>query len=171
MIPRYRVLARRIEIELAALDNTQQVARRHWQRSLIQETDRDAFFNSVALNLHSFYSGLERIFELIANELDGGVLGGSGWHSELLQQMTLDLKDIRPPVLESSTAAQLDEYRKFRHRIRNIYAGDLDASRMQILVEKLPLLWELLQQELGAFVRFLEGIANSDESSVIFPDD
>jgi hypothetical protein len=42
---------------------------------------------------------------------------------------------------------------------------------MQTLVEKLPLLWELLQQELGAFVRFLEGIANSDESSVIFPDD
>jgi hypothetical protein len=74
-------------------------------------------------------------------------------------------------VLESSTAAQLDEYRKFRHRIRNIYAGDLDANRMQTLVEKLPLLWELLQQELGAFVRFLEGIANSDESSVISPDD
>ena len=37
--------------------------------------DQDAYLNSVALNLHSFYSGLERIFELIAQELDGGVRG------------------------------------------------------------------------------------------------
>ena len=40
----------------------------------------------MALNLHSFYSALERIFELIAQELDGGVLGGDAWHTEMLRE-------------------------------------------------------------------------------------
>ena len=112
MIPRYRVLQQRIAAEIDDLERTQQAARRHWQRSLTAEADQDAYVNSVALNLHSFYSGLERVFELIAVELDGGAIGGADWHTELLQQMTLDLKRIRPPVLTRVTAAQLDEYRK-----------------------------------------------------------
>jgi hypothetical protein len=40
--------------------------------------------------------------------------------------MSLDVPDVRPPVLQTETAARLDEYRKFRHRIRNIYATNLD---------------------------------------------
>ena len=67
----------------------------------------------MALNLHSFYSALERVFELIALELDGGALGGESWHIELLRQMSLDVPDVRPPVLQPDTAVRLDEYRKF----------------------------------------------------------
>ena len=126
--------------------------------------DQDAFINSVALNLHSFYSGLERLFELIAIELDGGPLGGDSWHTELLKQMALDLGDIRPPVLGSETAAWLDEYRKFRHLVRNIYTTNLDINRIEHLVEDLPELWEELRQELNAFLQFLGAIARADES-------
>jgi len=72
----------------------------------------------VALNLHSFYSALERVFELIALELDGGALGGENWHTELLRQMSTDVPGVRPPVLQPDTAAGLDEYRKFRHRMK-----------------------------------------------------
>lgn len=94
----------------------------------------------MALNLHSFYSGLERLFELIALEFDGGLLGGDAWHTELLRQIALDVPDVRPPVLQPNTATQLDEYRKFRHRIRNIYATNLDPDRMAPLVIGLPAL-------------------------------
>jgi len=116
----------------------------------------------VALNLHSFYSALERIFELIALELDGGTLGGETWHTELLRQMSLDVPDLRPPVLQAETAARLDEYRKFRHRIRNIYAMNLDPDRMAPLVAGLPILWPAIQQELIAFAVFLGNLAEAD---------
>ena len=121
MIARYQVLSRRIELELGELERTQAAAQRHWQTARTTTIDQDAYLNSVALNLHGFYSGLERIFELIAQELDGGVVGGDAWHTELLRQMALDVPDVRPPVLQMVTADQLDEYRKFRHRIRNAW--------------------------------------------------
>lgn len=163
MIPRYRVLQQRIAAEIDDLERTQQAAQRHWQRAQSAGADQDAYVNSVALNLHSFYSGLERILELIAVELDGGTLGGADWHTELLQQMTLDLKKIRPSVLARATAAHLDEYRKFRHRVRNIYAMSLDPVRMQPLVEELPALWTDVRRDLSAFAQFLDALAEDDQ--------
>ncbi len=111
MIARYQVLSRRIELELGEIEYTQAAVQRHWQMARAATVDQDAYLNSVALNLHSFYSGLERVFELIAQELDGGVMGGEAWHTELLRQMALDVPDVRPPVMQPSTADQLDEYR------------------------------------------------------------
>ena len=162
MIARYRLLTRRIQLELEDLDRTQAAIQKHWQTARRTATDQDAYLNSVALNLHSFYSALERVFELIALELDGGALGGESWHTELLRQMSLDVPDVRPPVLQAETAARLDEYRKFRHRIRNIYATNLDPDRMASLVISLPDLWLAIRQELAAFAMFLSDLAEAD---------
>ena len=81
MIARYQVLARRVHLELEELERTQAAIWKHWQIAIRTANDQDAYLNSVALNLHSFYSGLERIFELIALELDGGALGGEAWRA------------------------------------------------------------------------------------------
>jgi hypothetical protein len=136
---------------------------RHWKRSLTAAADQDAYLNSVALNLHGFYSGLERIFELIAAELDGTRLGGERWHVELLKQMTLDLPNLRPPVLNANTAAHLDEYRKFRHLIRNLYTTNIVPAEMEKLVTGLPPLWSQIRQELAVFVKFLDELTHADE--------
>jgi hypothetical protein len=166
VIPRYLALRERIHTELEALDQTQQAVARHWSRTLTVMADQDAYINSVALNLHSFYSGLEHLFELIAIELDGGTLGGADWHIELLRQMTLDLPQVRPPVLSKESAAKLDEYRKFRHRVRNIYATNLDPQRMRPLVEELGLLWADIREELNRFADFLAALAQTDNGTV-----
>lgn len=99
---------------------------------------------------------------MIAVELDGGALGREAWHAELLRQMTLDLPGTRPPVLRKDTAAQLDEYRKFRHLVRNIYATSLDPARMQPLVEMLPTLWAEIRNQLMTFSQFLLDLAADD---------
>lgn len=164
MIARYQVLARRIQLEIEELNRTQAAVQKHWQIALRTATDQDAYLNSVALNLHSLYSGLERVFELIALELDGGALGGEAWHAELLRQMSLDVPDVRPAVLDQDTADKLDEYRKFRHRVRNIYATNLDPDRMVHLVTGLTALWPQIRTELVAFTKFLGELANVNES-------
>lgn len=155
MMPRYEVLARRIEQELADLERTVSVIRRHWEKAVTAATDQDAYLNSVALNLHGLYSSLERVFELIAVEIDGGTLGGDAWQAELLRQMTVEVPDVRPAVLQPDTASALDDLRRFRHRIRNIYATNLDPERVKPLVTGLPALWQRLRENLGAFVGFL----------------
>jgi len=47
--------------------------------------DTKAPLDGVALNLHSFYSGIERIFELIAANVDDIRPVGENWHQTLLK--------------------------------------------------------------------------------------
>jgi hypothetical protein len=163
MIPRYRLLQQRIRQELTDLDRTHAAVQRHWQTAQTAVVDEDAYLNSVALNLHSFYSGLERIFELIADELDGNRLGGADWHTELLRQMTLDLGSVRPPVLTPKAAQELDELRRFRHVVRNIYAANLIPNRIRPLVEELPAIWMDLRGQLETFNAYLDDLSRADE--------
>jgi hypothetical protein len=163
MIARYRTLGARIRAELLDLERTQAAIMRHWQWAKTAADQQDAYLNSVALNLHAFYSGLERIFELVAADVDGGKPGGSEWHIELLRQMTLDLTPTRPSVLSQETWMALDEYRRFRHLIRNIYATNLKPARIEELVQNLPSLWQRLRNELERFADFLDEMSRADE--------
>ncbi|MCK6628945.1 MAG: antitoxin [Anaerolineae bacterium] len=162
MTLRQKALAQRIRLEIDALEQTTAAIDRHWQRAKTSGADQDAFLNSVALNLHSFYNGLERTMELIALEMDGGTLGGETWHTELLRQMTMELPAVRPAVLSTEASQNLDEYRKFRHRVRNIYAIQLNPARMEYLVVNLPSIWLQTRTELLAFANFLEGLENHE---------
>ncbi len=157
-----KALAQRIRLEIDELEQTTSIVTRHWQRTKTATEDRDAFLNSVALNLHSFYNGLERVMELVATEMDGGALGGTAWHTELLRQMIMELPSVRPAVLSVDSGQRLDEYRKFRHRVRNIYATHLDASRMKHLIEDLSSTWQQVSTELLAFADFLDHLEMND---------
>lgn len=56
---RRQALAQRIRLEVDELERTVAAVSRHWQRAQSSAEDQDAFLNSVALNLHSYYNGLE----------------------------------------------------------------------------------------------------------------
>ena len=77
--------------------------------------EQDVYLDSVALNLHSFYSGLERLFELIARHIDCSVPEGETVHRDLLDQMACEVADIRPAVIGQNNAESLDELRRFSH--------------------------------------------------------
>jgi len=50
----------------------------------------------------------------------------------------------------------LDEYRGFRHIVRNVYAYKFDLVRIERLMQKIAPLFRQLQAELSAFADFLE---------------
>jgi hypothetical protein len=102
----------------------------------IQSGD-DGYWDGVALNLHGFYVGVERILEDIARSFDGSVPEGEDWHRALLLQMAGEISDRRPSVLSRATLQCLDEYRGFRHVVRNVYAFNLRPSRLKELVDEL----------------------------------
>ncbi|MBI3183705.1 MAG: hypothetical protein HYZ28_16325 [Myxococcales bacterium] len=109
--------------------------------------------------VHDFYTGAERIFEKIAPELNGGVPAGHAWHRELLENMTLDLPSVRPPVLGRATAAALEEFLRFRHRFRNLYGFELEWRKLKPLVEAMPGVWALVRSDLERFLAFLDAAA------------
>jgi hypothetical protein len=128
----YAVLAGRIRETLIDLERT--VKRAETLRDKAQQTRDDGYWDGVALNLQSFYTGIERIFIDVARTLEASVPDSPTWHQDLLLQMSAEVSHLRPPVITRETRLYLDEYRNFRHIVRNVYAFNLRPARLQELV-------------------------------------
>lgn len=113
------------------------------------------YLDGVALNLHGFYAGIERIFERIARSVDESVPDGSHWHQALLVQMARPISEVRPSVISEQTRNCLDVYRGFRHLVRNIYTFNLVPSKIGELVKGLPACHQQLVTDLEVFCEFL----------------
>jgi hypothetical protein len=151
------VLAGRILAELQQLELLVQRAERGWVKA--KECQDDFFLDGVALNLHGFYSGLERIFERIASGVEGTVPEGANWHQELLSQIAIEIPGVRPAVISVGLREELEPYRGFRHIVRNVvYAFHLSPEKMEPLVEKLPSVFSSIKNEMIAFGNFLLSI-------------
>ncbi len=113
----------------------------------------------------AFYSWVERLFELIVRHVDRDLdlATGETWHQDLLQRMTKDIQE-RPALISGESASMLDELRRFRHLLRNIYTFNLVPEKMKPLVSSLPELWPRLRAELLAFADFLEDVAQASEA-------
>jgi N6-adenosine-specific RNA methylase IME4 len=158
---RYLELAERVCGELPDLEASIRKAKKSWDSSRRAQRDQDAYLDSVALNIHAFYSGLEKLFELIARHVDGSSPEGIAWHRDLLSRMSDEVTDIRPAVISKEMSKQLDQYLRFRHLVRNVYATNLKPDKMLGLVEGLADLWPKLSAELNAFSEFLKEVAQA----------
>lgn len=110
----------------------------------------------MALNLHGFYSGLERILERLAETVDGSLPKGENWHQALLVQMSKEVTGIRPAVISLQTLKRLDEYRGFRHVVRNVYTFHFDAAKLENLVLGVGDAFAQARAEVLAFADFLD---------------
>jgi len=148
------VLAARILADLREMAVLVQRAELGWDKA--QESHDDYFIDGVALNLHGFYSSLERIFEKIAAVVDGTVPAGANWHQELLSQMSIEIPSERPAVISDSLREELEVYRGFRHIVRNVYTFQLRPEKIAPLVENLSKVFATAKSEISAFARFLQ---------------
>lgn len=154
MNKKYISLSQRIRRELEEIERSVNRIKKAWN---LISTDIDSLYlDSVALNLHNFYSGIERIFELIAEVIDEIRPSSSSWHQELLTQMSIDIPGVRPAVISQEIKDILDEYRAFRHLVRNIYTHRLKVDKLQGLVENIDDVFERVRISLISFCTFLE---------------
>ncbi|MFW5985811.1 MAG: hypothetical protein ACOCQH_00475 [Halanaerobiales bacterium] len=158
MNKKYLALISRIEEEISEIDKLTKKIIEAWGQA--QKNNDSYYLDSVALNLHGFYSAIERIFELIARDIDENFPRGSSWHRDLLIQMKTEIKKVRPAVISRSTYQQLDEYRGFRHVVRNVYTFNLSEKRIQPLVDDLQETYSGLKEELEVFINFIETAAD-----------
>ncbi len=153
MTGRGEVLAQRILAELQDISILVVRAEQGWVKA--RESQDDFFLDGVALNLHGFYSGLERIFERIALAVEDTVPDGANWHQELLIQISAEIPGLRPAVISPDLKEELEPYRGFRHIVRNVYAYNLRPEKMAPLMENLSKVFATVEREIGAFAGFL----------------
>jgi hypothetical protein len=156
------VVVGRIRQELIELQATVERAERALEAASKRERNYDLYLDSAALSLHDYYSGLERIFHQVAATVDHSEPGGREWHRELLTQMSVAIPRVRPAVLSQSTAKMLDEYRAFRHVVRNVYTSELDPERVERLVGQLHQTFQTAEEEIRAFADVLEKTADDN---------
>ena len=70
--------------------------------------------------------------------------------------MTKEVPGIRPAVISTETGTRLDEYRRFRHGVRNVYTYSFNPAKLGKLVRAAPELFARTKPELLAFAAFLE---------------
>jgi predicted nucleotidyltransferase len=150
----YAILIGQIERELSELENL--VRKNHALLVKLRTTQDEDYLGTVALNLHSFYSGVERMLKQIAQTIDRSVPDTADWHRQLLRQVAAPVRRIRAAVLRPETLAMLNEYCSFRHLVRNIYSFNLRLERVDKLAEELPLCLTLLREDLDRFALAIE---------------
>lgn len=165
MNTKYLALISRIEEELFEIDKVVKKINTAWQLAN-KGDDMTYYVDSVALNLHGFYSGVERIFELIAKKIDNNLPEGNSWHQDLLIQMKTELKRVRPAVISRNTYLKLDDYRSFRHVVRKVYTFNLTKKRIEPLVKDVEKVYSQLKEELKDFIDFIEEKMNQKQKDV-----
>jgi hypothetical protein len=120
----------------------------------------DYHVDAVALNLHGFYAGVERLMEAIADTVDRSKPAGANGRQELLRQMASEVPGVRPAVFSVATRNLLDRYRGFRHVVRNVYSFELDPHLVDALIRQLPDVFAAARSDLLAFADFLESCGN-----------
>jgi len=154
MNPQAAILSARIDTELSELKLVVERTLQAWDKAVKQNDD--FYLDSVALNLHAFYSGLERIFEKLASTIDGAVPTAANWHQELLTQMQTEIPSLRPAVISYDLKEALEEYRGFRHVVRNVYTYHLKPEKLNLLVNNLEYTFKMASEELTGFGNFLK---------------
>jgi hypothetical protein len=106
-------LSERIRGEAEELDRIVRRTEGVWRKACRNIGERDIYLDSVALSLHGFYSGIEKLFELISYRIDNNFPTGRTWHRDLILKMTEEVQGVRPAVINNCWLPQLDEFRRF----------------------------------------------------------
>lgn len=70
--------------------------------------------------------------------------------------MALKIKNLRPAVISKESRDILDEYRAFRHVVRNVYAKKYSAKKIAILLADFSNEYSRTKKEILKFLRLLE---------------
>jgi len=129
----------------------------HRNQVLAQKDLLSDFFQTSAggVVLHDFYNTVEKIFQQISLEMDGGLPKGDAWHQQLLRRMTVPASGRRPAVIDSDLAESLSEYLRFRHLFRHIYGFELVWERIEPLLDGMATIHAALVADLDQFIAYL----------------
>jgi len=104
--------------------------------------------------IHSFYNGIENIFERISKEIDNFEPTGNKTHQELLKNV-YTANEKRVSVIEEETYMILLEYLRFRHVYRHSYSFQLNWEKLKPLSDNLFMTWNKVKQQIFEFLNLL----------------
>ena len=156
-------LIQRISDERTKIERTVGRVERALEKIDILPIDSREFIErALAADLAEVYTGFEKIFERIANEIDKQLPKGERWHTDLLAQMTERCPE-RPPVISQGIQRKLGQLLRFRHKVNNIYGEELIYEKVEAHAKSILEVFTAVSEELDTFIDFLTETHESDE--------
>jgi len=145
-------IIKKIQFEISEIDEEISAYNPLLKKCKIKEPD---FIEMTALasSLHSFYNGIEKIFIIIAKNVDNRIPSGQKWHNELLNEMKIDTKN-RKSVISEASFNSLRKYLLFRHFYRHSYSWRLKWEEFSDLILNLEQLWENIKIEFDKYLDY-----------------
>ena len=153
MNEKFLILERNVQSDLAVIER---IYSELGEPELAESDEQEALI-VVAYRLHSLYSAFENVFRNIATSFENH-LDPSSWHRQLLERMRLDLRPVRPAVIDDEAYDKLDELLRFRHLFRTGYGLKLDALRLQLVVRKALELKPIYRGHIDRFLKYLHSL-------------
>jgi hypothetical protein len=126
----FLALLQELDGDVAELAKVADRNRRAWDRIRSGAID-PIDWGALGFTIHTAYGVIENYFVRISKFFENG-LPSSAWHKALVDKMSLDIPGLRPaPLTSASDREAVLEVLKFRHRIRNLYGGDLDPAKTE----------------------------------------
>ena len=148
-------LIQRIFVEREKIGKTVKRIGRALEKIEILPIDAREFIEiALAADLAEVYTGIEKIFQRIAKEIDKHTPSGGRWHNKLLTQMA-EHKPERPQVVTEIMQNKLKSLLDFRHRVNNIYGDELIYATVEEHAKLVSEIFESFSEELETFINFL----------------
>ncbi len=134
---------KKIQLEISKIDTLVEKSSLMLAKCAVQEPD---FYdvNAIGSILHSYYNGLESIFNLIYKSFVSTPLSGNMWHSDLFAAMFAETES-HPPVLPQELFLSTKQYLGFRHVFRHSYGYELDWERLKPLFNGMVENWNAVR--------------------------
>ena len=140
----------KIELEISKIDNLIDKSSVLLSKCKIDAPDFIEL-NAIGSILHSYYNGIESIFNMIYKSSYENTLSGTMWHSDLFKDM-FEKTDKHEPVLPQDLMPSLKEYLGFRHVFRHAYGYDLDWNKLEPLFSGLKENWNAVKSGFNSFL-------------------
>lgn len=114
---------------------------------------------SLALMVHDFYSGIERIFKTCISRIDGDLSDleeEPDSHDRIIRRATSDDLSVRPPIVSSEHREILLDLKGFRHIIHHNYSHQLEWQQMKHFVENFNEMYKNLVGDINEFLDTIE---------------
>ncbi len=107
--------------------------------------------SALAFEIERFYTAVESMLERILRTLDGDIPSGPSSHVELLRAASVEVRGLRPAVLDVELENELRVLLRFRHYARHGYAEAPEPARLSELAGRVARVDGALPIQLNAF--------------------
>lgn len=99
------------------------------------ERQEEVAHEGCAHQLCRMYNAIEQMGLRVAKAFENSIDDEKGWHSGLLNRLSIRIDGVRPAVFPSALRGPLNELKGFRHIFTHAYELELDPEKLALLLK------------------------------------